>query len=127
MKRLFLFAALLIVVGSAAAGGWLLWKRAAAPRPPERIVFAAPPDSPDTASFVRLLQGHFPHVRSIPVTDLATADLSQDDVLIVGGSYKDDGPKGVSLDSLSIPTVLIGGMGGRISDNLDLKLGWRYG
>jgi hypothetical protein len=37
------------------------------------------------------------------------------------------GPVGITLDTLSIPTVLIGGMGARIADNLDLKLGWRHG
>ncbi|MGH9456408.1 MAG: hypothetical protein ACRD2J_02060 [Thermoanaerobaculia bacterium] len=126
MKRP-LVLVLILAAFTAAAAGWWYWAEVAGPRPPRRVVYAAPLDAPETASFVRMLREHFPQVRTIPVTSLATADLSQDDVLIVGGSYKEDRPRGLSLDALSIPTVLIGGMGGRISDDLDLKLGWRYG
>ena len=127
MKRPALAFLVAAIVALIALGSWLAYERFAGHRPPSRIVYASPPDSPDTASFVRLLEQHFPQVRTIPVSEIATADFTKDDVLVVGGSYKEEGPRGLSIDSLTIPTVLIGGMGGRISDNLDLKLGWRYG
>ena len=92
-----------------------------------RIVYAGVPGSHHMQSYKALLSRYFRSVRTIAVVDLPNADLSNADVLVVDGSYKDQAPRGVTLDSLSIPTVLIGGMGGKISDSLDLKLGWRYG
>jgi hypothetical protein len=101
-----------------------------------RVVFAGDPGTPQTESFRRLLAEHVKSVRVIPVLDLAKADLSQADVLIVGGQtmkkvdgkvHMQPGPAGITLDTLSIPTVLIGGMGARVADDIDLKLGWRHG
>ena len=75
-------------------------------------------------------------MRSIARNDLAKADLSDADVLIVDGQTIDrseeriqtiPGVEGVDLETLSMPTVLIGGQGARISDDLNLLLGWRYG
>jgi hypothetical protein len=101
-----------------------------------RVVLAGDPGTPQTESFRKLLAQHVRRVSVIPVLDLAKADLSKADVLIVSGEtmkitkgefHMKPGPAGVTLDSLSIPTVLIGGMGARVADNLDLKLGWRHG
>ena len=101
-----------------------------------RVVYAGDPGSAQTESFRNLLAQHVKSVTVIPVLDLAKADLSGADVLIVGGRTmgKVDGkmkmepaPAGMTLDMLSIPTVLIGGMGARVADDLDLKLGWRHG
>ena len=75
-------------------------------------------------------------MRSIARNDLAKADLSDADVLIVDGQTIDQseertrvvpGAEGVDLETLSMPTVLIGGQGAQISDDLNLLLGWRYG
>lgn len=106
--------------------------------PPLRIIYAGDLDTDHTRAFQEFLGKHFPEVNTIPVTDLGKADLSGGDVLIVDGKvlrYKEGGavggarpgPQGVSLEKLGIPTVLVGGMGGRVSDSLKLKLGWRYG
>jgi hypothetical protein len=101
-----------------------------------RVVYAGDPSTAQTESFRKLLAQHVKSVTVIPVLELAKADLSQADVLMVGGQTMEKvegklhtrpGPAGVSLDTLSIPTVLIGGMGARVADNLDLKLGWRHG
>jgi hypothetical protein len=101
-----------------------------------RVVYAGDPATAQTESFRKLLAQHVRSVTVIPVLDLAKADLSQADVLIVGGQTmeKVEGklhmrpePAGVTLDTLSIPTVLIGGMGARVADDIDLKLGWRHG
>lgn len=101
-----------------------------------RVVLAADPGTAQTESFRKLFAKHVRSVTVIPVLDLAKADLSAADVLIVGGEtmkivkgeyHSKPGPTGVTLDALSIPTVLIGGMGARVADNLDLKLGWRHG
>lgn len=103
---------------------------------PKRIFYAGDPDTRHMESFRELLEQHFESVRTIPLLDVGTADLSDADVLIIDGlpiKRGDDGPsvvktpQGVVLDTLSVPTVLIGGMGGRISDSLSLKIGWRYG
>ncbi len=124
MKR----ATFVVAFGVAAfATGWKAGHLSRDARGSLRIVYAGVPGSSHMQSFPALLSHYFKSVRTIAVGDLANADLSHDNVLIVDGSYKDQPPKGVTLETLSIPTVLIGGMGGRISDSLDLKLGWRYG
>jgi len=104
-----------------------------------RVVYAGDPGTPQTEAFRKLLAEHVKSVAVIPVLDLAKTDLSQADVLIVGGettgpvkvvageTHMKPAPQGVTLDTLSIPTVLIGGMGARVADSLDLKLGWRHG
>ena len=104
-----------------------------------RVVYAGDPGTAQTESFRKLLAEHVKGVTVIPVLELAKADLSAADVLIVGGEtigtvkvivgggHMKPGPVGITLDTLSIPTVLIGAMGARIADNLELKLGWRHG
>jgi len=128
-------AAVLIVVVLAAAG-WLVIRDRRPSLSRLRVVYAGDPSTAQTESFRKLLAQHVKHVTVIPVLDLAKADLSAADVLIVGGEtmktvkgefHMKPGPAGITLDALSIPTVLIGGMGARVADNLDLKLGWRHG
>jgi hypothetical protein len=101
-----------------------------------RVIYAGDPGTAETESFRKLLAEHVKSVTVIPVLDLAKADLSHTDVLVVGGQtmekvegkiHMQRGPKGITLNMLPIPTVLIGGMGARIADDLDLKLGWRHG
>ena len=107
----------------------------AAPTPPLRVIYAGDAGTPHAESYHALLSEHF-DVQSIARNDLAKTDLSDADVLIVDGQTIDrsgeqvrtlPGAKGVTLETLSIPTVLIGGQGARISDELNLMLGWRYG
>jgi len=101
-----------------------------------RVVYAGDPGTAQTESFRKLLAQHVKSVTVIPVLQLARADLSAADVLIVGGRTMakvdgkmkmQPGPEGITLDTLSIPTVLIGGIGARVADDIDLKLGWRHG
>lgn len=101
-----------------------------------RIVLAGDPGTPQTESFRKLLAQHVRSVRIVPVLDLAKANLSAADVLIVTGEtmkiakgdfHMRPAPTGITLESLPIPTVLVGGMGARVADDLDLKLGWRHG
>lgn len=107
----------------------------AEPAPQLRVVYAGDAGTPHAEGYNALLAEHF-DVRSIPRNGLATADLSDADVLIVDGQTIDrseeriktiPGVEGVDLETLSMPTVLIGGQGARISDDLNLLLGWRYG
>ena len=100
-----------------------------------RVVYAGDAGTPHAEAYHALLSEHF-DVRSIARNDLAQADLGEADVLIVDGQTIDrsteqvrslPGAKGVTLETLSLPTVLIGGQGARISDDLNLLLGWRYG
>ena len=104
---------------------------------PLRIHYAGDAGTPHAKSFEAFLSQHFGKVASSPVLDLAKTDLSQADVLIVDGNILDSSdpkqpkilpsPKGLSLAKLNIPTILIGGMGGRIADDLNFKLGWNFG
>lgn len=119
----------------AVAGGALALGCGEAAPGPTRVVYAGDAGTPHAESFHALLSEHF-EVKSIAVADLATADLSGADVLIVDGQVIDTSeerskiiaaPVGVSLEALNLPTVLIGGKGAQISDDLNLKLGWRYG
>jgi hypothetical protein len=131
-KRL---AAVLIVVALAAVG-WLVVRDRRPGLSRLRVVLAGDPGTPQTESFRKLLAQHVRSVRVIPVLDLAKANLSAADVLIVTGAtmniakgtfHMKPAPAGITLESLPIPTVLIGGMGARVADDLDLKLGWRHG
>ena len=105
------------------------------PAPQLRVVYAGDAGTAHAGAYHAMLAEHF-DVRSIPRNDLAKADLSDADVLIVDGQTIDRseeriktiaGAEGVTLETLSMPTVLIGGQGARISDDLNLLLGWRYG
>ena len=107
----------------------------AEPAPQLRVVYAGDAGTPHAEGYHALLAEHF-NVRSIERNDLAKADLSDADVLIVDGQTIDQseertrvvpGAEGVDLETLSMPTVLIGGQGAQISDDLNLLLGWRYG
>lgn len=110
--------------------------QASEPLPRLRILYAGDPGTERTLVFQAFLSEHFPSVKTLPVLQLPEANLSDVDVLIVDGEILDEtgghihvlkGPQGMTLDKLSVPTILIGGMGGRISDDLRLKLGWRHG
>jgi hypothetical protein len=134
-KRLAVF----LIVVMLAVTAWLVVKDRRPGLSRLRVVYAGDPDTAQTESFRKLLAEHVRNVTVIPVLNLAKADLSAADVLIVGGEtigtvkvvlgggHMKPGPVGITLDTLSIPTVLIGAMGARIADNLDLKLGWRHG
>ena len=121
--------------GLSAAAMLLTLACSAEPTPQLRVVYAGDAGTPHADAYHALLSEHF-DVRSIARNDLATADLSEADVLIVDGQTMDrseeriqtiPGVEGVDLETLSMPTVLIGGQGARISDDLNLLLGWRYG
>ena len=120
-------------------------RNASAPRSPAEggpalsdlvVLYAGDGKGERTRSFRDFLARHAKAVRVMDVQDLGTASPGGADVLIVDGTTvtRDEqgirivpGPSGVSLESLAIPTVLVGGMGGQVSDALELKLGWRYG
>ena len=128
-----------LAVALVAAAAWFVVQHRRPSLSHLRVVYAGDPGTAQTESFRKLLAKHVRSVTVIPVLELAKADLSVADVLIVGGEtigtakavlsggHMKPGPAGITLDTLSIPTVLIGGMGARIADNLDLKLGWRHG
>jgi len=105
------------------------------PAPQLRVVYAGDAGTPHAEAYHAMLAEHF-DVRSISRNALAKADLGDADVLIVDGQTIDrsedpirtlEAAEGVTLETLSMPTVLIGGQGARISDDLNLLLGWRYG
>ncbi len=121
--------------GLAAIAASTLTLGCAEPAPQLRVVYAGDAGTPHAEGYHALLAEHF-DVRSIARNDLAKADLSDADVLIVDGQTIDQseertrvvpGAEGVDLETLSMPTVLIGGQGAQISDDLNLLLGWRYG
>lgn len=121
--------------GLAAIAASTLTLGCAEPAPQLRVVYAGDAGTPHAEGYHALLAEHF-EVLSIARNDLAKADLSDADVLIVDGQTIDrseertrvvPGAEGVDLETLSMPTVLIGGQGAQISDDLNLLLGWRYG
>lgn len=100
------------------------------------VAYAGDAGSPRTEAWRAFLAQHVREVRVLNVLDLSRADLGDADVLVVDGlpmsGHGDEmevlqAPKGVTLDALSVPTVLVGGMGGMVSDQMELKLGWRHG
>ena len=100
------------------------------------VAYAGDSGSPRTEAWRAFLAQHVREVRVLNVLDLARADLGDADALVVDGlpmsGHRDDlkvvaPPRGVTLDALPIPAVLIGGMGGMVSDQMELKLGWRHG
>jgi hypothetical protein len=133
MKRLFI---IVLAVAAIPAALWISSCGHRAGLSGLRVIYAGDPGTPQTASFRKLLAEHVKSVTVIPVLDLAKADLSKADVLIIGGDkmknvdgkvHMQPGPTGLTLNMLPIPTVLIGGMGAGVADQLDLKLGWRHG
>ncbi len=101
-----------------------------------RVVYAGDPGTAQTESFRKFLAKHVKSVTVIPVLDLAKADLSAADVLIVGGRTvtRVNGetqvlpmPAGITLDTVAVPTVMVGPNGSRALADLDLKLGWGHG
>jgi hypothetical protein len=133
MRRI-IFAALLSVLGVVAVVAVLHLNRASLSR--LRVVYAGDPGTEQTESFRRFLAQHVKSVTVIPILDLANADLSAADVLILGGrtGLKIGGemrvqpvPKAVTLDTVAVPTVMVGQNGSRVLADLDLKVGWGHG
>lgn len=94
-----------------------------------RVVYAGRPGTAHTEGYRRLLADAFGEPRVIDIGELTTADLSVAEVLVV-----DPGPgrlgnieehlllEGLSLETFTVPTVLVGTAGGQIGDRLRLKL-----
>src|SRR5688500_16636234 len=91
------------------------------------IVYAGDAGTDRTSSFERFLKDRFASVSTIDRMELADSDLSSFDVLIIDGEPMGRGtPEGLTFEKLSLPTVLIGGAGGKVADELGLKLGWGF-
>jgi hypothetical protein len=68
-------------------------------------------------------------VRSAGVSDLGSLDFADADLAVVDGDPHEApfAPDQLDATALPLPTVLIGGVGGRVSDAIGLKLGWDFG
>lgn len=94
----------------------------------DTVLYAGQPGTPRAESFRALLSEHFAEVRVDSLERVGELDLQGVDLVVVDGE-----PMGVNVpaeltaDVLPLPTVLIGGAGGKVSDSIGLKLGWQYG
>jgi hypothetical protein len=75
------------------------------------------------------LREHVSALRTASVADIGSLDLTDVDVVIIDGEpHAEPQPPAELTDAdLPLPTILIGGMGGKVSDAIGLKLGWHFG
>jgi hypothetical protein len=94
-----------------------------------RVLYVGQPDTARERTFLAFLAKHFTEVRSAPVTDIGQLVLDGVDVVLVDGEPLKgvQPPRELSADALPLPTVLMGGIGGKVSDAIGLKLGWQFG
>jgi len=89
-----------------------------------------------SAAFELYLKECFGTVQVADIDDLGALEYADADVLVVDGEpilYVDGMPQvqrvpeGLTVDTFPRPTVLIGGIGGAVSDAIGLKFGWHEG
>lgn len=90
------------------------------------VAYAGQSGTPHTDAYLRFL-GELGKATFIDVDTLATADLSGFDLLIVDAPWNHPVPDGLTLEHLSLPTVLVGNFGVKVGDRLHLKFGRNYG
>src|SRR5687768_11234663 len=94
-----------------------------------RTLYAGQLGTARAEAFTTFLAERVGPVRTASVADLVDVDQSDIDVLIVDGEPQEgeQPPAELDLKHFPKPTVLIGGVGARVSDTLRLKLGWQFG
>ena len=91
-----------------------------------RLLYAGEPGTAHSDAWLRFL-GTLGQASTVDVLTLASVDLTGVDVLVVDAPWRHPQPEGVTLDHLSVPTVLVGNYGVRLGESLHLKLGTNYG
>ena len=96
------------------------------------------PASEHTKEMLRFLGSRVQSVRAVPLAWMTRADLAACDVVLVDGDFYDKDASGRILRRAEVtapafelldgkPTVLMGGVGGRIGDLLLVKTSWVSG
>ncbi len=95
----------------------------------ETVLYVGQPDTERAAHFRSFLSDHFVAVRFDSVDRVGQLDLRDVDVVIIDGDphSQPSPPEELIPENLPLPTVLIGGVGGKVSDAIGLKLGWEHG
>jgi len=91
-----------------------------------RILYAGEPGTAHSEAYVRFL-GELGETRFLDVAELASADLSDADLLVVDADWQLAVPAGLTVETLSMPTVLVGNFGVKVGEALHLKIGTNYG
>ena len=105
---------------------------------PLRIAYCGDDGTEYTRGMVSFLRSHVGSLRIVPRAGLSAAELREIDVLLIDGELYYPTPSGGLAGHkqiaappfevlCSVPTVLMGGVGGRIGDLLQLKTAWRPG
>lgn len=105
---------------------------------PLRVLYAGNAGTPYSAAWTKFLGEHVDEVRFVAGRDLRRTDLAGVDLLIVDGEVEDHDANGqlrlksehIELrlaDLQGVPVVLMGGQGGFLSDQLNLKTSWHHG
>jgi hypothetical protein len=94
-----------------------------------RILYIGQGANERTTAFTSFLGARFDAVRTALVTELPHLDFTDVDVAVVDGEplKGEQPPSELATSDLPVPTVLVGGVGGKVGDAIGLKLGWRYG
>lgn len=95
----------------------------------ERVLYVGQPGTERESRFVTFLQEHFSEVSTASVTQIGQLDFDGVELAIVDGEplKGEQPPKDLVAEALPVPTVLVGGLGGKVTDAIGLKLGWQYG
>ncbi len=105
---------------------------------PWKLLYAGNAGTPYTAAWQAFLAEHAASVRVVSGSALQATDLAGVDVLIIDGEVESHGAGGelrlksekikLTLDDLQgVPVVLMGGQGGFVSDDFNLKTSWHHG
>ena len=94
-----------------------------------KILYIGQPTTDRAATWTRFLDEHGHSTTTTSVADIGSIDFSDVDLAIVDGEGYDapQPPDELQLQDLPRPTVLVAGIGGKVSDAIGLKLGWQFG
>ncbi|MER6007847.1 protein-disulfide reductase DsbD domain-containing protein [Nonomuraea angiospora] len=94
-----------------------------------RALYVGQPGTDRAGHWTTFLSGNLTSVSVASLTDLGALDFTGIDLVIVDGDTEagPQPPAELTDAALPLPTVLIGAMGGRVSDAIGLKLGWDWG
>lgn len=107
-------------------------------RLPYRVLYARPAACAHVRGMVRFLEDHVASVKEVDLARVADEDPAASDLVIVDGDLYEHDETGRPLRRIGIaappfaaldgrPTVLMGGVGGRVGDLLRVKTSWVSG
>jgi hypothetical protein len=114
----------------------LALQQPAAEKLPLQVLYAGNPGTPYSAAWEKFLGEHTARVKFVAGSALKRADLEGFDLLVIDGEVTVKGAElqlksekvKLVLDELQgFPVVLMGGQGGFVSDDMNLKTSWKAG